>query len=234
MPIITVPLLSFLMPVLAVVGLFGALWGCLPCRAGQDPRWQPPGASRRFHSGYRETIRLDDQRPLQVRLIRPTDKPKLAEAFHHLSAESRYCRFLGHKNALTPQELRFFTECDGIDHLALGAFEWVPTNFQGDGALVGIARLIRCPDRPIQAEFALAVIDACQGLGLGRILLECLRAAAVELNIYYLEGQLLPANQKVQRLLHRDCWKALFRKDRGLVSVRLPTHTHADGIPHDV
>ncbi len=28
MQIIIVPLLSFLMPVLAVVGLFGAMWGC--------------------------------------------------------------------------------------------------------------------------------------------------------------------------------------------------------------
>lgn len=62
---------------------------------------------RRFHSGSLETIRLADQRPLPIRLIRPTDKPKLAEAFQHLSAESRYCRFLGHKNALTPQELHF-------------------------------------------------------------------------------------------------------------------------------
>ena len=105
-------------------------------------------AGRRFHSGYRETIRLADRRPLHIRLIRPTDKPKLAAAFHQLSAESRYCRSLSHKTALTPQELKFFTECDGIDHLALGAFEPAPTGFQGDGARVGIARLIRCLDRP--------------------------------------------------------------------------------------
>lgn len=92
---------------------------------------------------------------------------------------------------------------------------------------MGIARLIRCLDRPTQAEFALAVIDARQGLGLGRLLLERLRAAAVELNIHHLEGQLLPDNQKVQRLLYRDCRKALFRKDQGLVSVLLPTHINA-------
>lgn len=92
---------------------------------------------------------------------------------------------------------------------------------------MGIARLIRCLDRPTQAEFALAVIDARQGLGLGRLLLERLRAAAVELNIHHLEGQLLPDNQKVQRLLYRDCRKALFRKDQGLASVLLPTHTNA-------
>jgi GNAT superfamily N-acetyltransferase len=184
-------------------------------------------AGRCFHSGYRETIRLADQRPLHVRLIRPTDKSKLAEAFHHLSAESRYCRFLSHKNALTSQELSFFTECDGIDHLALGAFEPAAADFQGDGALVGIARLIRCQDRPTRAEFALAVIDACQGLGLGRLLLERLRAAAVEFKIHHLEGQLLPHNQKVQRLLHRSSPAAVFRNDNGLVSVLLPAHAGA-------
>ena len=179
-------------------------------------------AGRRFHSGYRETIRLADRRPLHIRLIGPTDKPKLAEAFHHLSAESRYCRFLSHKNDLTSQELKFFTECDGIDHLALGAFEPASAGSRGDGALVGIARLIRCPDRPTQAEFALAVIDARQGLGLGRLLLERLRAAAAELNIHHLEGQLLPDNQKVQRLLHRSSPAAVFRNDNGLVNVLLP------------
>ena len=47
-------------------------------------------AGRRFHSGYRETICLADRRPLHIRLIRPTDKPKLAAAFHQLSVESRY------------------------------------------------------------------------------------------------------------------------------------------------
>ena len=122
-------------------------------------------AGKRFDGAYGETIRLSDRRSLYIRLIHPTDKPKLVEAFHRLSVESRYCRFLSHKNDLTPQELSFFTECDGVDHLALGAFEPVPAGSQGEDSLVGIARLIRYQDEPTRAEFALAVTDAYQGLG---------------------------------------------------------------------
>ena len=180
-------------------------------------------AGKHFDGAYGETIRLADRRSLYIRLIHPTDKPKLVEAFNRLSAESRYCRFLSYKNDLTPQELSFFTECDGVDHLALGAFEPAPAGSQGGDALVGIARLIRCPDEPTQAEFALAVIDARQGLGLGRLLLERLRAAAVERGIHHLQGHLLPQNQKVQRLLRGSCREAVFQNDSGLVSVLLPT-----------
>jgi acetyltransferase len=180
-------------------------------------------AGKRFHGAYSETIRLADQRSLYLRFIHSADKPKLVVAFHHLSTESRYCRFLSHKNALTAQELRFFTECDGVDHLALGAFEPAPTGSEHDDTLVGIARLIRCLDQPTQAEFALAVIDACQGLGLGRLLLERLRAAAVERGIHHLQGHLLPHNRKVQRLLRGSCQEAVFQNDSGLVSVLLPT-----------
>jgi acetyltransferase len=188
----------------------------------------------RFHSSYRETVTLRE-RQLQLRLIRSADQRKLLDAFERFSAESRYCRFLSHKNALTAEEVRFFTECDGVDHLAIAAFE---SHAGIEGDLVAIARLIRCQDDAAGAEFAVAVIDDWQNISIGRLLLGRLRLAAAERGIQYLHGYLLPDNQRIRRTIQHVSPEARFKSEAGLLSVYIPTgaagHARPAGWPgHD-
>ena len=92
-------------------------------------------------------------------------EPGLAEAYDQLSQTSRYRRFFTGKPHLSEQSLGYFTDVDHRDHEALVAV--VP----GSGQLVGVARYIRIPGQPDQAEVAITVLDSWQRRGLGTVLL---------------------------------------------------------------
>ncbi len=173
-----------------------------------------------FQNTYQEEITLAGSRRLRLRIIQPTDKQQLAEGFQRLSTESRYRRFFNYKRTLTPDELHHFTEFDSLNHLAIGAFE---LNEAGvEGTVVGVARFIRSPDRADRAEFALVISDDRQGLGLGRLLLERLLAAAAERAITGFQGYMLAENTRMQRLISRVCKHALFSRDAEMLSVAFP------------
>ena len=96
-----------------------------------------------------------------IRPVLPVFVPLLADGFARLSARSRQLRFLTPKTALSPAELRYFTDVDHHDHEALGAL-----NHPG-GRGVGIARYVRDADDPQTAEIAVTIIDDRQGRGPG-------------------------------------------------------------------
>jgi len=108
---------------------------------------------------------LRDGSQVQIRPVRGSDAPLLADGFARLSARSRQQRFLSPKHSLSAAELRFLTEVDHHDHEAIGALN------PADGRGVGIARYIRAPDDPQAAEIAVTIADDWQGRGLGTELL---------------------------------------------------------------
>jgi RimJ/RimL family protein N-acetyltransferase len=120
---------------------------------------------------------LRDGSTVLIRPVRPVDAPLLADGFTRLSARSRQLRFLGPKQALSPAELRYFTDLDHHDHEALGALN------HADGRGIGIARYVRDADDRQAAEIAVTVIDDWQGRGLGTELVaqlsECARREGI-------------------------------------------------------
>ena len=108
---------------------------------------------------------LRDGSQVQIREVRGSDAPLLADGFARLSARSRQQRFLSPKHSLSAAELRFLTEVDHHDHEAIGALS------PADGRGVGIARYIRDPGDPAAAEIAVTIADDWQGRGLGTELL---------------------------------------------------------------
>ena len=77
----------------------------------------------------------------------------------HLSDATIQRRFLSPKPRFTAGELRYLTEVDGHDHVALVAID-------DDGHLVGVGRFVRLED-PAEAEVAVVIADHLQGQGLG-------------------------------------------------------------------
>jgi RimJ/RimL family protein N-acetyltransferase len=132
-----------------------------------------------------------------VRAIRPDDAPGLAEAFEQLSETSRYRRFFMVKPRLSEQGLAFFTDVDHHDHEALVAVA------PGSGQLVGVARFIRNPAEPDQAEAALTVIDSWQQRGLGTALLRELAQRAAEEGIRHFTAEILAENRPMLMLARR-------------------------------
>ena len=98
-----------------------------------------------------------------IRPIEPGDKEKLATGLRRLSDESIRKRFLAAKPRFTAAELRYLTEVDGTDHVALLAVRDHDPNF-----IVGVARFVRWRERPDAAEAAIVVGDPWQGQGVGR------------------------------------------------------------------
>lgn len=107
--------------------------------------------------------RLTDGAEVLLRPIRSDDKRILGEAFARLSPESQRLRFLGAKPRLTSSELRYLTEIDGTDHVAL-----VAVLAHRPEAIAGVARWVRHADDPEAAEAAIVIGDPWQHQGLGR------------------------------------------------------------------
>lgn len=148
-----------------------------------------------FDADYAERVTLRDGTDVVVRTIRPDDKALLHRGFLKLSPESRYRRFFAAKHDLTPAELRYLTEVDGVRHFALGA-----TTADGEDGLA-VARFIQLAGEPGVAEAAIAVLDEHQGKGLGSLLFQRLVAAASERGVKTFRCEMLGSNQGMADLV---------------------------------
>ncbi len=164
---------------------------------------------------------LKDGTQVTLRLLIPADKTLLVHGMDNFSAESRYHRFLGAKNALTDAELHYLTEIDSVGHFAIGGL--VQAN---EG--IGVARFVRFGKDQKVAEPAIAVLDAYQNKGLGRILFTRLMAAARERGIQRFHGSMLSDNNSMKRLLHSVGRKICFEYDGSIVEFEMQLDTEMD------
>ena len=134
---------------------------------------------------------LADGQRVTVRPVLPQDR--LLE--HHfvaqgLTARSRYLRFQTGLRELPEPLAHYLTEIDYEHHFAL-----VVETFGTSGQVqIADARFVRDPQQPHASEFALAVADQWQGLGLGGRLLDTLLAAACAQGLHWLYGDVLRDN----------------------------------------
>ncbi|ADB49519.1 GNAT family N-acetyltransferase [Conexibacter woesei] len=135
---------------------------------------------------------------ITVRPIRPDDKQRLARGHELMSPETQRLRYLMPKPRLTAAELRYLTEVDDRDHVAL-----VAVADELPDATLGVGRFIRRRDRPDTAEFAIVIADEFQGLGLGSEIAEQLADAAVERGIRHFSATVLHENTAVRAVLAR-------------------------------
>ena len=144
--------------------------------------------------------------PLLFRHITPDDKGRLSVALARLSPESRRRRFLMPKPRFSSSELRYLTEIDGFDHVAI-----VAVSAEDPDVFYGVARFVRLREDPETAEAAIVVADALQGQGLGRALGRRLADEARERGVRRFTASLLSDNVAAHRLF-------------AAISSRLETH----------
>ncbi len=138
--------------------------------------------------------RLANGDQVLIRAIAPEDKWRLQEGLKALSLETVRRRFLSAKPSFSSAELRYLTEVDGVNHIALVAIS-VATR-----QLVAVARAVRLPGEDV-AEWAIVVGDDYQRLGLGTRLMQALADAAVEVGIHRFSALVAGENRAVLRLL---------------------------------
>ena len=133
-----------------------------------------------------------------LRPITADDKARLGAAFGRLSPETARRRFLAPKTRLTGAELRYLTEIDGDDHVAILA-----VMADDPGFIVGVGRSVRLTDRPDAAEVAVVIGDPWQGQGLGTHLGLVLADIARAHGIRRFTASLLSDNRAAHRLFER-------------------------------
>lgn len=142
---------------------------------------------------------LIDGTQIVWRPLRGDDASRLETGFRQLSPESRYRRFLTYRISLSPSELKYFTHCDGANHLALGAF--LADSRGGELDLVAVGRYGRDTDEFDLAEVAIVVADAWQQQGIGKLLFAALATGAWQAGVRYWKAVFLANNTAMQRLL---------------------------------
>ena len=141
--------------------------------------------------------RLPDGAQILIRPIRADDKRFLEDGLRQLSDESVHRRFLSPKRSFSRSELRYLTEVDGRDHVALVA------EYPGEPVrrLIAVGRFIRLPDDPAAAEAAIVVADDFQQRGVGSLMAERLAASARSLDIERFTATMASDNVPAQRLM---------------------------------
>jgi len=134
---------------------------------------------------------------VQIRPIRSDDKRLLSEGLRRLSDESVQRRFLTPKRTFSRTELRYLTEINAVDHVALVAED--PTEPARD--LVAVGRFVRLAEDPEAAEIAIVVWDDWQGRGLGSILGGHLAHAARNRGIKRFTATMAADNRPAHRLM---------------------------------
>ncbi len=155
---------------------------------------RPPA---RHASGVLE--RLPDGAPILIRPIRADDKRMLENGLRHLSAESVQRRFLTPKSSFSRAELRYLTEVDDRDHVALVA------EYPAEPArrLIAVARFVRLFDDPEAADVAIVVADDWQRRGLGSLLSELLAARARRTGVRRFTATMAADNVPAHRLMSK-------------------------------
>jgi GNAT superfamily N-acetyltransferase len=163
-------------------------------------RTQASGPARHDHYVLK---RLQDGASILVRPIRADDKRMLEDGLRHLSKESVQRRFLTPKSSFSRSELRYLTEVDGRDHVALVAEH----PGQPVRRLIAVGRFVRLHDDPEAAEVAIVVADDWHRRGVGSALSESLADEARRLGIRRFTATMasdnLPAHRLMQKLTRR-------------------------------
>jgi GNAT superfamily N-acetyltransferase len=154
---------------------------------------------------------------IAVRRLRSDERKTVLDVFAGLSDRSRRLRFLGAKPRLPERDVDLLVDVGCCGREAVVAVE------QDGGEPVGIARFVRDAHAP-EAEVAFEVVDAWQGQGVGRRLVDELAALARSQGILRLRATVAYGNAPALALLRRVGEVVASRPDGDAVElvVRLP------------
>ena len=158
-------------------------------------------------------VALRDGSRVVVRPVRPDDRELLLAGFERLGPASRYQRFLAPMAELSEDDIAYLTDVDLDDDEALAAIDAA----SGEG--VGVARFVRCADRPDTAEAAVTVIDDWQGRGLGTALLELLAERALAEGVDRFTAWLLAENRDILDVLEAIAPLSVVDRESGTIEI---------------
>ena len=137
-------------------------------------------------------------RTIEIRALKPEDQAGLIAAVRRSSAQSLYRRFFGFKRHFSNQEIAYFLNVDFVNHVALVAV--VEEN--GQPVIGGGGRYV--VNEPGKAEIAFAVVDECQGQGVGGALMRHLAAIARDAGLNEFTAEVLTDNISMLKVFEKS------------------------------
>jgi acetyl coenzyme A synthetase (ADP forming)-like protein len=167
-----------------------------------------------YPSDYEFHVVLRDGGLAFIRPIKPEDAGPLDAMFHRMGRDSVYHRFFRHKDQLTEEELRYFSDVDYEDRMAFVV--------EVGGLLVGGGRYDRLEDEPNVAEVAFGIEDAHQGRGIGTHLLTHLTNYARNNGVEAFRAFVLPDNYAMMRVFRSSGFTMRRELGGGVYTVDFP------------
>jgi GNAT superfamily N-acetyltransferase len=158
-------------------------------RAPNDPRSPAPGAAKSYYQGRGVVF--------EIRPIRAADAELIVAALSYTSDETYYRRFHTAKRSFSSKELRYLTEIDGQEHVALVAIER-----SNEQRLAAVARFCADPNNWLEADLAICVHDPFRRQGLGAELLRRLHDEASARSLIQLRAMVQSDNIAMRKLLY--------------------------------
>ena len=144
---------------------------------------------------YRSII-IKNKIQVQIKPIRSEDAMAEVDLMKSMSKESKSSRFMHTVNELTPDMLARFTKLNYDREMAFGAF----TQKNNKEKLRGVSRYSINPDKK-SCEFAIAIADKWQGLGLASQLMLILIEHVKDRDLKVIEGTVLKNNTSMDKLM---------------------------------
>jgi len=170
-------------------------------------------------SAYVAHEALPDGRALEIRACAPADRDGLLAALDGMSDRSIQLRFFAPKRKFSESELAYYTKPDFAGHVALVA--------ELAGRIVGGARYVISGEG---AEVAFAVVDDCQGLGLGTRLLRHLVTIARARGIARFVAEVLPDNRAMLRVFARSGFRSTTTRHPDALHIELQLDQPTDAL----
>ncbi|GKX35377.1 MAG: N-acetyltransferase [Rhizobiaceae bacterium MnEN-MB40S] len=177
--------------------------------------------------GYSAAEHFPAGSAVNVRPMTAFDAEKLRTFLNELTDKSRRERFLRPISQMPDYLLRSLTRLNGARHVAFMA----ETSEEGSKRMVGEARYAVDPERPGDAEFAVAVDDRWQGRGVAAQLMEALEDRARAAGLHRLFADTLEDNHAMLSLARR-CGYAVVANRREIGVKRLVKDLAASSVMH--
>jgi acyl-CoA hydrolase/L-amino acid N-acyltransferase YncA len=164
---------------------------------------------------------LRDGTEVVLRPARMTDEQALQAMFYSLSDQSIYRRFLGQKRAHPHEEMQQLLDLDYENNMALVALD---TSDQ----LLGVSQYDVVAATGL-ADIAFCIRDACQGRGLGTLLMQRMAEIAYQRGIPGFCADVLASNVAMLRVFHRSGHHVTSTLDAGVYSMEVRLNRDACG-----
>jgi acetyltransferase len=149
-----------------------------------------------YPAKYTKTVILKNGQKAVLRPIKPEDEPMQRKMMERSSENTIFLRFFTTSFEVTHDFLTKFTNIDYSREMAIVA----EMEENSERLLAGVVRIIG-DSEGFSAEYAIAVADPWQGLGLGRHLTEYILEVAKDMGFDRVEATLLRQNSGMKAVL---------------------------------